>query len=82
MEQTAFQVTKGRANKSAYRQFFGTDSRIPEMQWRGLSALLRKALGSGRAAAAREQARIADLLRPRVETPGRPAPTQRLEIVE
>ena len=81
MEKTAFQVTTGKANNSAYRQFFGIDSRIPEMR-RGWTDRLRKALGRGRAAAAREQARIADLLRPRVETLGRPAPAQRLEIVE
>lgn len=43
MEQTAFQLTKGRDNASAYRQFFGTDSRIPEMLGLGWTDRLRLA---------------------------------------
>jgi hypothetical protein len=42
VEQTAFQL-KGRHNASAYRQFFGTDSRIPEMQGRSWADRLRLA---------------------------------------
>jgi len=32
MGRTGFQLTQRRDNESAYRQFFGNDSRIPEMR--------------------------------------------------
>jgi hypothetical protein len=33
VERTGFQLTKRRDNMSAYRQFFGTDPRVP-LQWK------------------------------------------------
>ena len=41
MLRATFQVTHGHDNESAYRQFFGIESRVPEMQRRGWTGQLR-----------------------------------------
>ena len=43
MQRTMFQVLERRDNQRAYRQFFGADSRVPEMQGEGWGGWLSTA---------------------------------------
>ena len=43
MQRTMFQLAERPDNERAYRQFFGADSRVPEMQGQGWGGRLRTA---------------------------------------